>query len=118
MPLNIANTVTISAKTAYANVTTVSANVLTNAASSNQIYKINNISLTNYSATAQTATIVVNRSGVGNFYLINAIAIPANSMLSVLGKDTQIYLEENDTLQTYASTNSAIHLFSGYELLS
>lgn len=118
MPLNVANTVTITAKTSLANVTTVSANVLSNAASSNQIYKINNILLSNYSATAQTASIIINRNGVGTFYVINAASVPATSMLAVLGKDTQIYLEEGDTLQVLSSVNSAIHMTTGYELLS
>lgn len=118
MPLNVANTITITAKTAYANVTTVSANVISNASGSNQIYKINNIMLCNYTSTAVSANVVVNRSTTGNFYVINTLSIPSNSLLSVLGKDTQIYLEEGDTLQTYSSVNSAIHLITGYELLS
>ena len=117
MALNLANTVTITAKTAYANVTTVSSNVLTNSASSNTIYKINNINLTNYKTTAQTTTVVVNRSGT-NYYIANAISIPGNSLLVLLGKDNSIYLEENDTLQIFSSVNSSIHLVSSYELLS
>lgn len=118
MALNVANTITITAKTAWANVITNSANVLSNASGSNQIYKINNIMLSNYSVTAQTATVIVNRSASGNFYVISGVIVPGNSMLSVLGKDTSIYLEETDTLQVYASANSSIHLISGYELLS
>ena len=49
MALNVANTITITAKTSWSNVTTVTSNVLSNAASSGQIYKINNIMLSNYS---------------------------------------------------------------------
>lgn len=118
MPLNLANTVTITAKTAYANVTTVSANVLSNAASSNQICKINNISLTNYTAGVVTANVITNRNGVGTFNIINTISIPANSLLTVMAKDTSIYLEEGDTIQSNASANSSVHLVIGYELLS
>ena len=118
MPLNVANTTIITAKTAYANVTTVSANVLSNAASSNTIYKINNISLTNYTGTLATANVSVVRSGVGTFHLIRTINVPANSLLNLMGKDTSIYLEEGDTIQTNASANSSIHLAIGYELLS
>lgn len=118
MALNLANTVTITAKTEYANVTTVSANVLSNAASSNTIYKINTIMLTNYASSTYAVNITVNRNGIGIFYIANTISIPGNSLLTVLGKDTSIYLEEGDTLQTNASVNSAIHLSVGYELLS
>jgi hypothetical protein len=118
MPLNLANTVTITAKTSYANVTTVSSNVITNAAASNQIYKINNISLTNYSSNTVTANVSTIRNGVGTFNIINTITVPANSLLTVLSKDTSLYLEEGDTIQSNSSANSSVHLSIGYEILS
>lgn len=118
MALNVANTVTITAKTAYASLTTVSANVISNAASSNQIYKINNIMVSNYTATNQSCNVVVNRSATGNFNIAAGLVVPANSLLAILGKDISIYLEEGDTLQTSGSANSSLHLTSGYELLS
>lgn len=118
MPLNLANTVTITAKTALADVTTVSANVLTNAAASNSILKINNISLTNYTSTVQTSNVFINRNGTGIFYVVGSVSIPGNSLLTVVSKDTSFYLEEGDTLQTSGSSNSSVHLSIGYELLS
>lgn len=118
MPLNIANTVTITAKTAYANVITSTANVLSNAAASNQIYKINNISLTNYSASTTTSNVIVNRNGTGTFYVVGSVTVPANSLLTVVAKDTGFYLEEGDTLQMSGSANSSLHASIGYELLS
>lgn len=118
MPLNLANTVTITAKTALANVTTVSANVLTNAAASNTIFKINNISLTNYTTNPQTSNVIINRNGTGTFFVVGTVAVPSYSLLTVVSKDTSIYLEEGDTLQINASANSSIHLSVGYELLS
>ena len=66
MALNLANTVTITAKTALVNVTTVSANVLSNASSSGQIHKINTLMFNNYSAAAATANVTINRS-TGDF---------------------------------------------------
>jgi hypothetical protein len=117
MALNLANTVTITAKTALVNVTTVSANVLSNATSSEQIYKINTIMFNNYSFSAASANVTINRSA-GDFYVARLITVPANSILTVIAKDNAIYLEEGDTLQAYVSANSALHLISGYELLS
>jgi hypothetical protein len=117
MPLNLANTVTITAKTALVNVTTVSANVLSNATSSEQIYKINTVMFNNYGGATTTATLIINRS-TGNFYVANNISIPSNSILTVIAKDNAIYLEEGDTLQASVSANSAMHLIAGYELLS
>lgn len=118
MALNIANTVTITAKTAYVNVTTVTANVLSNSAASGNIYKINNISISNYNTSVVTSNVVITRSGAGTFNIVNTISVPANSLLTVMAKDTSIYLEEGDTLQSNASANSSIHLIIGYELLS
>jgi len=117
MPLNLANTVTITAKTALVNVTTVSANVLSNATSSGQIHKINTIMFNNYSANTATANVTINRS-TGDFYVARLVTVPANSILTVIAKDNAIYLEEGDTLQAFVSANSAMHLISGYELLS
>ena len=113
-----ANSAYAKANTALANVTTVSSNVLQNIVGSNTMYKINNIMLTNYTTTNQSANVVINRANVGNFYIVGTVTVPGNSLLSVLGKDTAIYLIEGDTLQTYSSANSSIHLTSGYELLS
>jgi hypothetical protein len=117
MALNLANTVTITAKTALVNVTTVSANVLSNATSSEQIYKINTVMFNNYSAATATANLTISRS-TGDFYVARLITVPANSILTVIAKDNAIYLEEGDTLQSSVSANSALHLIAGYELLS
>lgn len=117
MALNLANTVTITAKTALVNVTTVSANVLSNATSSGQIHKINTIMFNNYSANTATANVTINRS-TGDFYIARLVTIPANSILTVIAKDNAIYLEEGDTLQASVSANSSLHLISGFELLS
>jgi hypothetical protein len=118
MPLNLANTVTITAKTALVNVTTVSANVLSNATSSGQIHKINTIMFNNYSITSATANVTINRSSVGDFHIARLIAVPGNSILTVIAKDNAIYLEEGDTLQAFVSANSSLHLIVGHELLS
>jgi hypothetical protein len=117
MALNLANTVTITAKTALVNVTTVSANVLSNATSSGQIHKINTIMFNNYGANTVSANVTINRS-TGDFYVARLISVPSNSILTVVAKDNTIYLEEGDTLQAYGSANSTLHLISGYELLS
>jgi len=117
MPLNLANTVTITAKTALVNVTTVSANVLSNATSSEQIHKINTVMFNNYSSSSVTANLTISRS-TGSFNVARLVTVPANSILTVIAKDNAIYLEEGDTLQAAASANSVLHLIAGYELLS
>jgi hypothetical protein len=113
---NILNLNSITGKTATANVTTSYSNVIVNAASSSTLVKINNILLSNYTANAAVANIVLTRSGVNN-YLGGSISVPGQSVLILIGKDTSFYLEEGDYLQANTSTNNSINLTSGYEIL-
>jgi hypothetical protein len=112
---NIVNVTTITGKTTLANVTTVLANVI--AVSTNTVDKINDILLTNYSGTTVTANVSILRSGV-NYPIAGAINVPGNSLLTLIGKDTALYLEEGDALQANCSVNVAISLTTSYEIIS
>lgn len=113
---NLINTTSVSGKTAVAALTTVTGNVLTNAASSSTVVKLNNVTLTNYSSSAVTANVMINRSGT-SYYIGGNIAIPGNSNLVLLGKDTSMYMEEGDVLQSNVSANTSVNMFASYELL-
>jgi hypothetical protein len=112
---NIVSLTTITGKTAVANVTTVSANVITNAAASGTVLKINNVILSNY--TTATGNVLINRAGT-NYYLGGGIAIPPTSTLVLVGKDMAFYMEEGDVLQALASANSSVSLVASYEIIS
>lgn len=114
---NIVNVTTITGKTAVANVTTVMANVITNAASSSTVVKLNNIILSNYSGSTVSANVILNRSSV-NYYIGGNVSVPTQSVLVVLAKDTVIYLEEGDVLQANSSANSSISMTASYEIIS
>lgn len=113
---NIVNVTTITGKLAVANATTTFATVVSNAASSNTVYKINYISLSNSNSNSINSTVDVYRNGYG-YPLISNISIPANSSLVVSGRDTTIYLEEGDTVRAYASSNSYVVCTSSYEII-
>jgi hypothetical protein len=115
---NLLTSTTVTGKTALANCTTVLANVITNAASSGTVVKLNAIVLSNYGSSTTTANAIINRAGTGSFYLGGTVSVPSNSTLILLGKDTSLYLEEGDVLQTIVSTNSTIHLTASYELIA
>ncbi len=117
---NIVNVSQINANTNLANVTTVVANVVTNAASSGRTYKINNIQLANYGSNAVTANVIFNRSSASpaSYYIAGSISIPATSTLVVVAKDTSFYMEEGDVLQINASANSSVHGVVSYEVIS
>lgn len=114
---NLLTSTTVTGKTALATLTTVTANVITNSSSSNSVSKLNNIVLSNYSSSAVTANVMVNRSSTV-YYVGGQVAIPANSTLVLLGKDTSLYLEEGDVLQANVSANTSVSMSASYELMS
>lgn len=113
---NIVNVSTITAKTAVAALTTTNASLLTNSASSNQVYKINSIVFANYTSSAVSGTCTLSRSST-SYYFVGAVSVPANSTLIVLAKDTSIYLEEGDIIQGLAGANSSLTAIISYEII-
>jgi hypothetical protein len=114
---NLLSSTTVTGKTVLSLLTTVTANVLTNSSGSNTVAKVENIILTNYSGSSAVANVVVNRSST-TYYVAGAIAIPANSTLTVIGKDAAFYLEEGDVLQSNVSANTAVSMTAAYELIA
>lgn len=112
---NIVNVTSITGKTALANVTTVLANVIT--VSANTVDKLNDVLLTNYSGIAVTANVSILRSGV-SYPIAGGVSVPGNSLLTLIAKDTAIYLEEGDALQANCSANISISLTTSYEIIS
>lgn len=114
---NIVNVVTITAKTAVSTVTTTMSNVITNLTNSNTVVKINDIMISNYVASNITTNVIINRAGT-SYYIGANVVVPSYSTLVLIGKDSFVYLEENDYLQANASANTSIHCVSAYEIIS
>jgi hypothetical protein len=114
---NLLGTTTVTGKTALATLSTVTSNVITNGSSSNTVDKLNTIVLSNYSGSAVTANVMINRSATV-YYVGGTVSIPANSTLVLLGKDTSLYLEEGDVLQANVSANTSVSISASYELMS
>ena len=102
--------------TAYTATATLTA-VVTNAASSNTLYKINTIVATNSTISAAAVSIELYRN-VTSYPIASNITIPAGTMLSIIGKDTPIYLEEGDTLRINSGTSGSITTITSYEVIS
>lgn len=120
---NIVNVSTITGKTAKIALTTTSATTLvSNAASSNQVFKINMIQVANVDGTnACDVTVDVHSaaSGGGTAYsLASTISVPADASLVVLDKNTAIYLEENTSITATAGTASDLEVLVSYEEIS
>ena len=120
---NIVNVATITGKTATVALTTTSQTTLvSNAASSNAVYKINMIQVANVDgANACDITIDVHSaaSGGGTAYsLIATASVAADSSMVVLDKNTALYLEEDRSITTTAGTASDLEVIVSYEEIS
>ena len=102
--------------TAFAATTTVTA-VVTNAAASNSLYKINTITATNSNTTSTTVSIDLFRN-TSSYPLASNITVPSGTMLVILGKDTPVYLEEGDALRVSSGANTYITTLTSYEVIS
>jgi hypothetical protein len=117
---NIVSVTDIKGRTASSAVATTSTDFVTNAASSNKIYKINTIIVSNVDGTnAADATVTFyDASTSSTIHLAKTISVPANSTLVVLSKDTAIYLEEGDKVSGLASAASDLEIIISYEEIS
>ena len=84
-----------------------------------ELYKINSIIVANVDgASSVDVDVAVSLSGDARFYLAKTVALPADSTLVVIGKDSPIYLEEGDELEARASAASDAELVVSYEILN
>jgi hypothetical protein len=114
---NIVNVTTIYGNTGVLAVGTSYSNVVSNPTSSGAIYKVNSLNITNACTATLTVTVQLNQAGT-NTNLIANVAIPTGSAVSILGKDTQIYLLENNSIQANASSASYISAICSWEQIS
>jgi hypothetical protein len=116
---NIVNVSNILGKTAGLVVTTSATAIVTNAAASNKIFKINSLIIANVNGTnAADITAVILKNGSTTFRIAFTVGVPADATLVLISKDTSIYLEENDSIRLTASTNSALEAVCSYEEIS
>lgn len=126
---NIVNVTTIYGTTTYLTPSGTSAVVLLpNAAASGQVYKINQIVVSNTSAAAAAATVSVYSNGAvaqgsapsgGTAYpVISAVSVPANASLIAVDKTTAIYLMEGTSIAITSGTASALTYTISYENIS
>lgn len=115
---NIAGLTTITGKTLVANVTTTATNIVTNSVASSNVFKINSLYITNINGSTPTdITVSVYRSSV-EYKLASTITVPADATLVVITRDTQLYLEEGDSLRIAGSANNALQAVCSYEIIS
>ena len=83
-----------------------------------KLIKINSIIVANVDGSSSVdIDVAVSLDSDARFYLAKTVAVPADSTLVVVGKDSPIYLEENDQLEARASAASDAELVVSYEIL-
>lgn len=126
---NLLAATTASGTTTYYTPSGTTAVVLVpNAASSGQVYKINQIVVANVTGSAANATVAVYTNGGvaqgsapsgGTAYpIISAVSVPANASLIAVDKTTAIYLMEDRSISITAGTGSALTFTISYEVIS
>ena len=127
---NIASLTTITGKTTYFTPTGTTAVVLlTNAASSNTVLKVNQLVVANIDGTnAVDATVsIYTNGGVAQgsapsggtaFPIASTVSVPADASLIVVDKTTGLYLEENTCISITSGTASKLTFSVSYELMS
>lgn len=120
---NIVGVTTITGKTSTTSLTTTSStSVVSNAASSNKVFKINTVIVSNTDGTnAVNFTLSYNNQAAGagtNVELVSTVSVPANASLIALDKSTALYLEENTSLTALAGTASKLKVTVSYEEIS
>ena len=120
---NIVNVSAIYGKVVTADLTSTSAiSVLSNAASSGKVFKVDSLVVANID-TANAVNVTVNHysaAALGGTAtpIASTISIPANSSLIVIDKTTMIYLEENMSIGATAGTSSKLKVVCSYEDIS
>jgi len=115
---NLVNVTSIFGRTVNTTLnTTLTTDILTCPA--NKVIKINTILISNIDGTnsADVTVYFYNNSAASRTQIANTVAVPADSTLVVIGKDSPIYLEESDQIEAGASANSDLGIIISYEEL-
>jgi hypothetical protein len=120
---NIVNVTTLTGNTTYLTPGNTTANVLlSNAASSGLVFKINQIVCANVNgSSAVNATVAINNLAAGagtSFPVISTISVPASASVIAVDKTTAIYLMENTSIVVTSGTSSGITYTISYESIA
>ncbi len=120
---NIVNVTTITGNTTYLTPGNTTANtLLSNAASSGLVFKINQIVCANVNgSSAVNATVAINNQAAGagtNYPIISTVSVPASASLIAVDKTTAVYLMENSSIVVTSGTSSGITYTISYESIA
>jgi hypothetical protein len=119
---NIVNVTSIYGSVAYlAPANTTANSLVSNAASSGTIIKVDSLTVANVTASAALVTVSVNSAAAGGgtpYRVAYQISVPANSTLQVVDKNNFLFLTENTSLVVTSGTSSALEYVATYETIT
>ena len=120
---NIVDVTTITGKSAVVSLTTTSATaVVSNAASSGKVFKINSLVVSNVDGTnaADITVSYYSEDDIGGTAteIVSTISVPADATLVVIDKNTSIYLEEDRSIGATAGAANDLKVLVSYEEIS
>lgn len=120
---NIVNVSTITGKTAVVNLSTTNATaVVSNAASSGKVFKINSLYVSNVdgSSAAGITISLYSEDDIGGTatQIASTITVPADATVVIIDKNSSIYLEEDKSIGATASAANDLKVVCSYEEIS
>lgn len=120
---NIVNVSTITGKTAVVDLTTTSATaVVSNAASSGKVFKINSLYVSNVdgASAAEITVSLYSQDDIGGTAteIAKTISVPADATVVIIDKNSSIYLEEDKSIGAIASAANDLKVVCSYEEIS
>ena len=102
-------------------ITTAGVVVANNTASSNKLYKINLLSISNVDGVNDATVTVQIRTAVASSpvarHLVKTVTVPADSTLIVIDKNTSLYLEEDMDIKVLASAAGDLEAVCSYDVI-
>ena len=120
---NIVAVTSILGNTTFLTPSDTSANVLlSNAAASGNVLKINQIVAANVNgSSAVDTTVTINSAAAGGgtaYPIVSTVSVPADASIIVTDKTTAIYLMEDQSIVVTSGTSSGISYTISYEAIS
>lgn len=112
---NIVNTTSVKGDTVLANSISTTGVVLVDNTISNSTYKIGTLIVSNIDTnTPYDCSIKLERSSI-QYSIVNTVAIPPDTSIVIISRDTSIYLRENDKILLYPSSSNKLEALCAYE---
>jgi len=120
---NIVNVTTITGKSAAVDLTTTAATaVVSNAAASGKVFKINSLVVSNVDGTnaADITVSYYSAAAIGGTatQIVSTVSVPADASLIVIDKNTSLYLEEDRSIGATAGAANDLKVVVSYEEIS